>query len=257
MPDGGESAPVPGPGPLLASGRAADVFDLGDGRVLRRYRSPNPLTTYETQVMGVVADAGVRVPRVFPLDPAHHPDRDIVMERIDGITMLDDLGQRPWKLFAHARLLARLHHQITAVEAPAWMMPDGWTRDDAHPPAVLHLDLHPMNVMLTADGPVVIDWTNASGGPAAFDAALTYVEMATFEVMSPKDRIGVQLMLRTFRRACGAARLDAYLVAACEHRLADAGITPGERINVAALRRKALNTGSEARAHRPHTPGDR
>ena len=29
------------PGPLLASGRAADVFDIGDGKVLRRYRAPH------------------------------------------------------------------------------------------------------------------------------------------------------------------------------------------------------------------------
>ena len=30
------------PGPLIASGRAADVYDLGDGTVLRRYRTAHP-----------------------------------------------------------------------------------------------------------------------------------------------------------------------------------------------------------------------
>ena len=27
------------PGPLIASGRSADIYDLGDGRVVRRLRS--------------------------------------------------------------------------------------------------------------------------------------------------------------------------------------------------------------------------
>ena len=31
---------------------------------------------------------------------------------------------------------------------------------------VLHLDLHPGNVMLTDDGPFVIDWSNGCAGEA-------------------------------------------------------------------------------------------
>ena len=52
------------PGPLLASGRAADVFDLGDGTVLRRYRLDGFDCEYEARVMRHVADAGIRVPKV-------------------------------------------------------------------------------------------------------------------------------------------------------------------------------------------------
>jgi aminoglycoside phosphotransferase (APT) family kinase protein len=35
------------------------------------------------------------------------------------------------------------------------------------------LDLHPENVMITADGPVVTDWTNAADGPPELDLAMT------------------------------------------------------------------------------------
>jgi tRNA A-37 threonylcarbamoyl transferase component Bud32 len=103
------------PGPLLGGGRAADVFDIGGGKVLRRSRAPHHVVAYETRVMRFMfeqfrAGRGVRVPEVFDLRPADDPARDIVMERIDGVTMLDDLEQRPWKLFAHARLLARVAH---------------------------------------------------------------------------------------------------------------------------------------------------
>lgn len=62
MVDGGP----PPPGPLIAHGRAADVFDLGDGRVLRRYRSVpvDRLVEREAAVMTHLAAHGYPVPRV-------------------------------------------------------------------------------------------------------------------------------------------------------------------------------------------------
>lgn len=241
MPGSDQPAEPVGPGPLLASGRAADVYDLGDGRVLRRYRESRHQPRHEERVMRHVAEHGVAVPLVHDLGSDHDPHTDVVMDRIDGPTMMEDLQQRPWMVVSHARLLARLHHQITQIPAPVWMLPEGGvpegasvTRDAVD--RILHLDLHPMNVILSEHGPVVIDWTNATGAPAGFDAAMTYVLGSTFEVDGALDRVGQQLMMATFRRAAGRRELDAYLVAACDHRLADVGMTPGERVNVAALR---------------------
>ncbi|MFT4774860.1 MAG: hypothetical protein ACI83Y_001406 [Candidatus Azotimanducaceae bacterium] len=232
------------PGPLLAGGGAADVFDIGDGKVLRRYRALHHVATYETRVMRFMfeqfrAGRGARVPEVFDLRPADDPIRDIVMERIDGVTMLDDLKQRPWKLFAHASLLARVQRQVNDIVAPEWMVtPTTAAAAKRHDDSVLHLHLHPMNVMLTAHGPVVIDWTNASGGPAGFDAALTFVEISTFEVSGLRDQLGLRLFASAFKRARGSGEIDAFTATACDHRLADAGITPGERANVGALRKR-------------------
>lgn len=67
-----------------------------------------------------------------------------------GITMLDDLGKRPWRLRAHARTLADLHRRLHRIDAPTSLR--------AFPvsgSAVLHLDLHPGNVLLSPDAPVV------------------------------------------------------------------------------------------------------
>ena len=64
--------------------------------------------------------------------------------------------------------------------------------------ALVHLDLHPMNVLLGPRGPVIIDWTNASRGAAAFDAGYTYVLMSTFEVSGLRDRVAQQVLVRTF-----------------------------------------------------------
>jgi hypothetical protein len=84
----------------------------------------------------------------------------------------------------------------------------------------------------------VIDWTNAAGGPAGFDGALTYVEVATFGTETTVDRTGQRVFAQAFRLFRGRRNVDAYLGAACDHRLADAGTLPDERIAVAALRKK-------------------
>ena len=110
--------------------------------------------------MRYVAERGYPVPTVLA---AEGPD--LVMPYVEGPTMFDELRRRPATLLAHARRLAKLQQQLAAIAAPDWLMAPGWTPDPAGD-AVLHLDLHPMNVVLSPDGPVVIDWTNAAAGPA-------------------------------------------------------------------------------------------
>ena len=67
------------PGTLLGAGRSADVYDVGGGRVLRRYRDGRDPTGVdaEAQVMGVARAFGVPVPEVFDVSGT-----DIVMERV-------------------------------------------------------------------------------------------------------------------------------------------------------------------------------
>lgn len=135
------------------------MYDLGDGTVLRRYRESFD-TAREAGFMRKVAAAGVPVPAVVRADGA-----DLVMEKIDGITMLEDLARRPWRLVAHADLLGKLMRRLHEIPAEGGQ--------------VLHGDLHPMNVMLTARGPVIIDWTAARIGPWAHDVAMTWLIVAT------------------------------------------------------------------------------
>ena len=224
------------PGPLIASGRAADVYDLGDGRVLRRYRTAHPDLELEARIMRHVADQGYPVPAVHDVDGT-----DLIMDRIDGDTMLDRLSAAPWKVVSYARLLARLQQRLARIEAPTWLLAEA--ADRSHPQSVLHLDMHPMNVIMSPDGPVVIDWTNAAGGPAGFDGALTYVSVVTYATETSVERIGQRVFAESFRRRRGRRAVDAYIGAACDHRLADPGTLPDERIAVAALRKKVAGRG--------------
>lgn len=176
-----------------------------------------------------LADAGYPVPRVH-----HARGRDLVMDLVTGPTMLEDLDRRPWRIDGHVRTLARLQERLAEVEPP----PQPAT-DERIPPgnSILHLDLHPMNVILGPRGPVVIDWTNARCGHADFDAAMTYVLAAAFEPSGWKETLGLRVMLRLFLRHRGAAAVDRWWSEAVEYRLADPGITPGEAVALRRFRR--------------------
>src|SRR5438876_278196 len=101
------------PGPLIGSGRAADVYALDGARVLRRYKLAHSCAA-EADLMRYLREAGYPVPEVFA---ANGPD--LVMQRLYGRDMLADLASRPWRVARHARTLARLHDQLHQIAAPA------------------------------------------------------------------------------------------------------------------------------------------
>ncbi|MDQ7908581.1 phosphotransferase [Phytohabitans sp. ZYX-F-186] len=148
-----------GLGAPFAAGRDADVYDLGGGRVLRRYRDGDVDTAPEAAVMAHVATHGYPVPTVYA---TRGPD--LVMDRLDGPTMLGAFVAGTLPAEEGARILADLHTRLHALPPPA-----------AAPPgtAVVHRDLHPENVVLTPHGPYVIDWRDALCGPPDLDLAMT------------------------------------------------------------------------------------
>ncbi len=126
--------------------------------------------------MRYLAAAGYPVPHVYD---AAGPD--LVMERLHGPDMLADLGRRPWLIPQHARTLAELHDRLHRISAPPGLPvavgADGTALGGGT--AVLHLGLHPANVMLTQRGPVVIDWAGARVGAPGADVAMSYLILMT------------------------------------------------------------------------------
>lgn len=221
------------PGPLLGSGRDSEIFDLGGGRVLRRPRAGRSLAG-EAEVMAVVHAAGYPVPRVEEV----RADGSLVMERVDGPTMLDDLARRPWLARRHARTLASLLGRLHAVAAPEGLAPA-----PAGVPggAVVHMDLHPANVLLSPGGPVVADWANAGRGSPPADVAMTWLLCRAAE--APVDglaRVVVAAFQAPFAELV-VGRLDraaamAAVPAVAEWKARDGNLRPGE---VEAMRRLA------------------
>lgn len=229
------------PRELLGRGRAADVYAQGDGLVLRRYRTERDCGP-EAAIMEHVGRAGFPVPRVIRAE-----GRDLVMQRVDGPTMLADVGRRPWRLWSHARTLAELHQRLAAVPAPLTPTDGRPTRSGA---AIVHGDLHPDNVILGGTGPVVIDWSNARTGHPLDDVAHTWLLLATAPVPGGRlDRLlgqlGRRLFLLAFLAAVDREGAAAHLPAAADRRCADPNVADAER---RAVRRFA-------RRHAAGTPG--
>lgn len=212
------------PGRLIGAGRAADVYDLGDGRVLRRYRiSAN--AEPEATLMQYLREAGLGVPQIYDADGT-----DLVMAKLDGVDLLSDLSRRPWRATRHAIMLARMHDRLHEVQAPSWLKQPFGEGD-----RVLHLDLHPGNVMMTADGPMIIDWSNGAAGPPGADVAMASVIMSTSEVDDlgmPVRLIAERLRRRVIKKFESSVSHDfrPYLTAVAKLRIVDRNVRPAEVI---------------------------
>ena len=151
------------------------------------------------------------------------------MERVDGPTMLDALVHQPHRMGYLARTLADLHQRLHVLAAPTGLPEAGLPGD-----RLLHRDLHPLNVLMAASGPVVIDWTNAAAGSPAYDVADTWLLFAVGEVPGGAGArlaatLGRRLFLRQFLRGFDRDEIRAAIPAAVEHRLSDRNMSEGER----------------------------
>jgi phosphotransferase family enzyme len=197
---------------VLAEGRASEVLELDDGRVLRRFKAGGR-PDREAEVMEHARVHGFPVPGVLEVR-----EDSLVLERIEGPTMLAELRRRPWRLAGHARALAELHHRLHAIPFENGRL--------------LHLDFHPDNVLLSARGPIVIDWANARAGDPALDVAMTWVICAT-----SGGAFG-RMFTRFFLRHVDHAAARRSLPEAGEWRLADPNVTDAERDRVRKLLRR-------------------
>jgi aminoglycoside phosphotransferase (APT) family kinase protein len=172
------------PGPLLAAGRDADIFEYAPGLVLRRSRGGRSIAL-EARIMRYLHDQRYPVPAV---EEVSDDGRELVMERIEGLSMVDAIGKAPWSVRRQGKTLARLHKQLHEIPSPDFLPRAPIGRGDR----VVHLDLHPLNVMIGPRGPTVIDWTNASAGEPVLDVGLAWVLMAAGEI--PGGAVTTKLM---------------------------------------------------------------
>jgi aminoglycoside phosphotransferase (APT) family kinase protein len=154
-------------GRLLGSGRTCDVYELDAGWVVRRNREGWGDALAEGAVMEHVRRHGYPVPKVRLVESTR---TELVMERLSGPTMLGAFGAGAMEARESGAVLACLLRELHAVP--------GWGSGGC----VLHLDLHPDNVMLTPDGPRVIDWSNAEEGRPGLDWGMSTIILAQVAV---------------------------------------------------------------------------
>lgn len=198
---------------VIGAGRASEILDVGDGRVLRRGGRP----AREALAMRHAAAHGYPVPAVLEVR-----DEGLVLEYLDGPTMLADVLAERGRLEEHAALFARLHAELLTIAAPPEL---GSGR-------LLHMDFHPGNVMLSSRGPVVIDWSNVRAGDPALDVAMTWILCAT-----SGGELG-ERFVRAYLTHFNESAARRALPEAAATRVADPNVTDEEREAVRSLSRR-------------------
>jgi len=180
----------------IAEGRTAEIYEWKDGFILKLYHNwcPSHWAEQESKVAHAVVAAGIPTPAAGEIVEVNGR-RGIIYERVTGISMLQDLNVRPWKVRQHARSLAELQvkiNQLSISGLPSYK--EGLIRTIQRAPhlsdalrdkvlnllstlndgeKICHGDFHPGNVLLTERGAVVIDWMTASVGNPWADVART------------------------------------------------------------------------------------
>jgi aminoglycoside phosphotransferase (APT) family kinase protein len=180
--------------PVLVRVGMNSLFNAGDDVVLRVSRSTLPAVAAEDAFLASVSARDVRVPRRIADTEAPngllvtameriHPEgvvdwREVgaMVRRVHGIDPADVPGL-PWcGDFPHWQFAALMDEVRDAIDGAALAglgaaaeRAAGWA-ERARPTAVVcHGDVHPGNVLPTAEGPVLLDWDLRCLGPVAWD----------------------------------------------------------------------------------------
>jgi aminoglycoside phosphotransferase (APT) family kinase protein len=183
-------------GDLIGKGRTAEIFAWGDRQALKLFFDwcPAAWAEEEAELTKAVHDAGVPAPDVGDLIQVEGR-WGLILERIEGPSMLHELRSKPSEYAPMARLLADLQaamhaHQVPGLPSYKQSLRSAIIRAAALPPhlkqaalqaldklpdgtALCHGDFHPDNVILSPHGPMILDWTAAVTGSPLADAART------------------------------------------------------------------------------------
>ncbi|WP_435299220.1 phosphotransferase [Timonella sp. A28] len=133
--------------------------------VVRELTTEDVLEHPNVELITYLNTRGYPTPALFEVR-----DRYLIMERVHGPTLLQALIANEVSLRDGAQILVDLLNKLHTIAVPAFDAARGVIREGD---CILHMDLQPVNVILTETGPAVVDWQEALYGPAALDFAAT------------------------------------------------------------------------------------
>ena len=210
----------------IAEGRTAEIFLWDEHHILKLYRDwcPPHWVQDEAQIARAVYDAGIPSPAAGEILEMNG-QQGLIYERIQGISMLQDMNAHPWMILKHARSLAELQVKINkqsitglpsykeglryAIGKTPHLTDDLRNKTLAllhtlsNGQRLCHGDYHPGNVILTEAGPIVIDWMTARAGSPWMDVARTSLILSigpksAGKLVSPIIKMAIRLYYRAY-----------------------------------------------------------
>jgi aminoglycoside phosphotransferase (APT) family kinase protein len=104
----------------------------------------------------------------------------------------------------------------------------------------VHFDLHPLNVLVTPTGPVVIDWPNAGRGDGCADVAVTWVLIQAGAIPAGRIKaramgLGRSMLARSILGQFDTAAVRATIPEVVRWKLTDPHMSASEREVMQAL----------------------
>jgi len=230
-------------GEKIGEGAYADVHTWAPGQVLKLFKAgfPRRHSWWEARMARAAYAAGAPAPKVF--DEVTLEGRfGIVLQRLDGPTLLQLSRSGAMTPEQTGAILAALYRSVHKTASPpdvpslrdsmdgqlrfsGGMLPEHiatgiLTLIERLAPGdgLCHGDLHPGNVIMTTDGPRLIDWAGATRAPAGLDLACCHVllcELAPESVEDPERPRAVNAAVQSeYARLAGVS--PATLTAAME-----------------------------------------
>jgi Ser/Thr protein kinase RdoA (MazF antagonist) len=201
-------------GEKIGEGVFSDVHAWAPGQVVKLFRQgvSRRFAWHEVRMTRAVFAAGCPAPEV--LDVVEVAGRfGIVLARLDGPTLLTLSRSGAMTRAQTGAILAALYREVHAVPPPrdvislrAWMDDALRTTGGVVPEHIAsgvralierlwpgnayglcHCDLHPANVIMTAERPRIIDWSMTMRGPAALDLAFGHIMLSEIAVERVED----------------------------------------------------------------------
>jgi Ser/Thr protein kinase RdoA (MazF antagonist) len=230
-------------GEKIGEGVFADVHAWAPGQVVKLFKAgvPRRISWWEARMIRAVFAAGGPAPEVLG-EVTLEGRFGIVLPRLDGPTLLQHYRSGAITFEQAGAILASLYLSVHKTPPPPdvlllrdWM--DGSLRlsGDMVPKHIAtgilallerlqpgdglcHADLHPGNVIMTAEGPRIVDWSGAVRAPAALDLASCHIllsELAPEVADDPQRPLAVNAAAQSeYARLAGMS--PAALAAAAE-----------------------------------------
>lgn len=207
-------------GSELARGATAVITRGQPGTVVKTLTRDLPAIVLELEAAGsrAAVAAGLPAPAVLAASLAADPP-NLTFEYVEGLELAklyDQLGAE-----FIGRTLADLQHHVRQVANPEVIAVEDFlgfqlaqpavpaalrgkaqrdlARLTAHAERVLcHMDLHDANVLQGPNGPVIIDWMNASAAPPEADVARTRLVVGHEKFNSPHEEEPLNAMLSAY-----------------------------------------------------------
>ena len=202
------------------SARSLEVFDLGEGKVLKLYFTETEDASIDREILNtkVAFETGC-TPMACYGDVKIRGRRGLILKKLEGCSMTNMPGKNPLILFTAGKILATLHANVHSKKAPQlkdvrqetievlereavinFLKKEDKERLKAYILAlpegdnILHMDFHTDNILCDGNNYQVIDWMTAlRGNPLAEVAMMNFLHHEA-ELFPGSSRLKIAFM---------------------------------------------------------------